>query len=200
LKFEYIPTQAMGARPILKKRPFVTKLVDQGLAIGARNVADLDAGSVFPGYKARSFLDLVAPCRQFDSYQRTSYFDCAFQPGSIDKVTLFGLRPPELRFVNRMTKFWTFFTRDVIKDYSSAKDIDSQTTVVHCLLDADYSRCAWIDAMGYRIRVRKLAVPKVLKCLEAYQLGGENERMIGLDFGSIQLYECTVQLFKRLDE
>jgi hypothetical protein len=53
--------------------------------------------------------------------------------------------------------------------------------------------------MGYRVRVRRLALPKLLKYLAAYQPHEENHEIIRPYFGSAHLYKCTIQLFKWLD-
>jgi hypothetical protein len=49
--------------------------------------------------------------------------------------------------------------------------------------------------LGYIVQVRRL-----LKYLAAYQPHEGNHEIIWSDFGSAHLYECTVQLFKWLDE
>jgi hypothetical protein len=50
LKYEYVPTQPMAERPILKKKSYVTRMIEQGRISnnGIRGPCDLDAGAVFP--------------------------------------------------------------------------------------------------------------------------------------------------------
>jgi hypothetical protein len=81
--FEYIPTQPMGLRPVLKMAPFIKRLKKVGDASpDARRVQDLDARKVFPGYRSRmNDLSLLGE-RQYDHFQVISYLDSVFQPGA----------------------------------------------------------------------------------------------------------------------
>ena len=94
--FEYTPTQEMSMRPILRMKPFIKNLQSRGEAPeSARRPADLDASHIFPNHCARLHLKFGKE-RQFDKCQIITYKDCAFQPGSIDQITMFGLRCPEV--------------------------------------------------------------------------------------------------------
>jgi hypothetical protein len=118
--FLFIPTQQMALRPMIKKTPAITNYQKQGLAsIEARGPSDLNANQVFPGLKVRQDCEFPKG-RQFDNFQCISYLDSVFQPGSIDRVTAFGLRPPELRFVTRMSKCWKFFVWTPMPGHASA--------------------------------------------------------------------------------
>ena len=195
-KYEFIPTQPMAMRPILKKSPFVEQYISEGnVRPGApRGPPDLNANVIFPGDQARRAKRLVS-FRLYDHYQVTTYLDAALQPGSLDRVTLFGLRPPELKFLKRITKYWTLFTRSKQRDYFKAKDSDQKASVLIELLHQDIQQCPWIDGLGYEIRVRRLAVPIVLRYIDDITDGN-----IVTDFGSIANRNHMRNLFQKLHQ
>jgi hypothetical protein len=170
--FEYIPTQPMGLRPVLKKAPFINRLKTAGDASAdARHVQDLDASKVFPGYRSRNDLSLLGE-RQYDRFQVISYLDSVFQPGAVDRVTIFGLRPPELRWVKRITLYYTLFTREPLFGYHG-KDCDYQTEHLKTILHRKYNLCPWIDGMGFRVQVRAAGVAKLLQYCQDRSLSEE---------------------------
>ncbi len=74
-KFEYIPTQNMAARPILKRTPLIRKLKATGqVPVYARQQTAVNAGTTFPSYRARKSLKFPS-CRNFDSYQTVLFLD-----------------------------------------------------------------------------------------------------------------------------
>ena len=165
-KFEYIPTQNMAARPILKKTPIIRKLKATGqVPVYARRPTDLNAGTTFPGYRARKSREFPS-FRNFDDYQKVLYLDSVFQPGSLDKVTIFGLRPPELRWVDKLSLYIAIFARKPLKSYH-VKDVDAQATYLTTILDFDQRKCPWIDATGNQIYIRVAGIQKALDYLRA---------------------------------
>jgi predicted GIY-YIG superfamily endonuclease len=163
-KFEYIPTQNMAARPMLKRTPVIQKLKATGqVPVYARRHTDLNAGTTFPGYRARKSQEFAA-YRNFDNYQRVLFLDSFFQPGSLDKVTIFGLRPPELRWVDKLSLYFSIFARKPLKGYH-AKDVDAQATHLIPLLHQDQRKCPWIDATGNQIYIRAAGIQKALRYL-----------------------------------
>jgi predicted GIY-YIG superfamily endonuclease len=160
-KFEYIPTQNMANRPILKKTPLIQKLKATGqVPVYARRQTDLNAGTTFPCYRARKSQKFPS-CRNFDSYQQVLFLDSIFQPGSLDKVAIFGLRPPELRWVDKLSLYFTVFTRKPLKSYH-AKDVDAQATYLMTLLHHDQRKCPWIDGTGNQIYIKVTGIQKAL--------------------------------------
>lgn len=194
-KDEYIPTSPMGMRPVLRKTALVMKLKMQGDVPGnAEGPADLDVGRVFPNYRARVEMRF-SDSRQFDSFQQITYMDAAFQSGSMDRVTIFGLRCPELRWFKRVPKYFIYFVFEPLKEYKDAKDCDHQTTVLLKILKERYKDCPWVDGMGRLAKVRKLAVPKILDYLQT-----DGKDYIEEDFGTQQHYDEVLFLFKTLNE
>jgi hypothetical protein len=194
-KYEYVPTQPMAERPILKKKSYVTRMIEQGRISnnGIRGPCDLDAGSVFPCFRARKNLELSGSL-QFDPYQVLSFLDNAFQPGSADRITMFGLRDPALRWVQRPPKYLTWFTLNPIPDYVRAIDADCKTQVLTRLLSSVFEHSIWVDGLGQQIKVRKAAVPKILDYIEAIP-----ERHVLSDFGSFYQRDRVQALFRKLN-
>ena len=192
--FEFIPTQPMAMRPVIKKTASIRSYQKQSLvSIEANNPSDLNANQVFPGYKVRHDLQF-SKGRQFDNFQLISYLDSVFQPASLDKVTVFGLRPPELRFVTRLTKYWTFFVRTTIPGYSKAsKSYGDQIDLLATSLEQQYSNCIWIDGLGHQVKIRRVAVPAMLSFIKAVPAQYTNQ-----DFGSKEQRVATEDLFKEL--
>ena len=163
-KFEYIPTQNMASRPMLKKKPLIQKLKETGqVPVHARRQTDLNAGTTFPSYRARKSKQF-SPCRNFDNYQKVLFLDSIFQPGSLDKVTIFGLRPPELRWADKLSLYFALFSRKPLKGYHT-KDMDAQATYLITLLHHDQRKCPWIDATGNQIYIRVAGIQKALHYL-----------------------------------
>jgi predicted GIY-YIG superfamily endonuclease len=193
LKFVYVPTGPMAERPMLKKSPYVNKLIEQQkVRPDARGPRDLDTLSIFANLKARQ--DLHFPLsRQYDDYQVITFKDAVFQSGAIDRVTAFGLRPLELRFMKSVPKYWIYFTREPMSLQS--KDMDIQLQELKQLLTLSIWHCPWIDAFGYSLKVRKDAVPKVLQFIKNIP-----STYTTTDFGSEPNRRITTQLFQRLSD
>ena len=192
--FIYIPTQQMAVRAIMKKTPGIISYQKQGLASkDATGPSDLDSNRVFSGQKVRE--DCGFPTvRKFDDFQIVSYLDSMFQPGSVDRVTAFGLRPPELRFMTRLSKYWTFFVRTPTPGYAKvSQSYEGQKDLLSTLLDLEYSNCIWIDGLGYRIMIRRQAISSILKFIEDIP-----EEYTIQDFGSQEQKDTTSTLFREL--
>jgi hypothetical protein len=130
---------------------------------------------------------------QFDPYQVLSFLDNAFQPGSADRITMFGLQDPALRWVQRPPKYITWFTRNLIPAYVRAVDADSKTQVLTRLLSSVFEHSIWVDGLGQQIKVRKAAVPKILDYIQAIL-----ERHVLADYGSFYQRDRVRALFRKL--
>ena len=92
--------------------------------------------------------------------------DIALSDVSVDMITIFGIRPPELRFVQRPELFYKWFYRtkepiikgDIKKQLESLRD---------SYLHWDVHESAWIDGLGHQLFVRPKAVTQVLDWLHA---------------------------------
>jgi hypothetical protein len=192
-KFVYIPTGPMAERPMLKRSPFINSLIEQQrVHTNARSPQDLDTSAVFANFKARQELGFPLS-RQFDDYQVITFKDAAFQCGSIDRITAFGLRPPELRFMKSVPKYWTYFVRESMS--LQKNDLDLQVQDFKKLLTFSIWTCPWIDALGYRITIRRNAATKVLQFIKDIPFVHTIT-----DFGSQDNRQKTTQLFQQLSD
>ncbi|MHA7927462.1 MAG: GIY-YIG nuclease family protein [Marinobacter sp.] len=163
-KYINIPTQAMGHRPTIGKTADVVNLARKGYIPGnVSNVDDLDPGFSFPCFIARFNLKWKAPTMQFDDFQCTTYLDALFQPSSMDKITLFSLRPPELSFVDNPALYFIWFDRSSLEGVRG-KNVLIQTQVIQQELMKKYPQ--WIDGTGCCVRVRELAVAKICERIQ----------------------------------
>ena len=89
--------------------------------------------------------------RQLSTNQLLLLQDVQASDLSPDKITIFGLRPPELLFVDEVRLYFSWFVRSKLKAKKSCS--------VHSLfLKANYLASPWVDALGYRVLLRMSAV------------------------------------------
>ena len=73
-----------------------------------------------------------------------------------DKVTVFGLRPPELLFIDKMKEYFSWFVRSKT---SRTKSVSSHES----LLSKNLGKSHWVDCLGYVVKLRPCAVPEFIK-------------------------------------
>ena len=147
-QFTYVPTQPMAMRPVQKVKACAKKLINRGdVDKKSKFPSDLDASRMFPNFEARKRLHFPAH-RQFDPFQIMTYKDAIFQPNRLDKVTMFGLRCPELRWIKRLPKYLTYFVFERMSECDNAKDCDMQTQCIGNVISNKSAETQWMDAMG----------------------------------------------------
>ena len=80
---------------------------------------------------------------------------------SIDKITKFSIRPPELKgIVRNPCNYFRWFKMEtsVISDTLLRDD--------ETLLNIDMFQSCWIDGMQHAVRVRKKAIPEVIQYIQ----------------------------------
>ena len=161
--FEYIPTLPMGMRPMLKSKSIAQRIIQRSTSTHR----DLDASDLFSGYIIRK-KEYNNVLRQYDMYQQVTYLDAINTPGSIDKVTIFSLRPPELLFVRKLSWYFTLFCRE---PYMTTLQNNPKDNIekLQKAIQPEYEKCEWIDAMGYRLKIRAKAVPILVEHLKTKQ-------------------------------
>ena len=166
-QFVHIPTVPLEERPAFdRKRPF-TRLKEEGVvpeATTAERPQDLDAADVIPSYKVRNLeLDNELPLwRQVGTVESLMLRDQCLAPQTVDAITLFGIRPPELRFVRRPRLYFRWFYRDTAgKKGSFKKALDVQREAANPKLMESY----WVDGSDCRVYVRPFAVREILEYL-----------------------------------
>jgi hypothetical protein len=102
LKSVFVPTSCMADRPVVEKRE--TSRFDP-------IQTELDIGDLCPTEEAGRMLRFPL-WRQIDRFQKMTFVDAFYQPYSYDKVMLFSMRPPELKFVRHIKMYYIWFERD----------------------------------------------------------------------------------------
>ena len=75
---------------------------------------------------------------------------------STDSITLYGVRPPELFFINNPVDYLVWFSRcELVTKEQLEKFIVE-----------DISLCHWIDGTNHRIRIRYPAISKVVMFMQ----------------------------------
>ena len=96
--------------------------------------------------------------RQFTENQRLLVQCCDRNSLHHDKISLFGLRPPELReLVPRLGYYYEWFV--------TSDDVLDRDDII-AGLDPDIRKCKWIDALGREVWMRKCALPRIREHLQ----------------------------------
>ena len=125
---------------------------------------DLDAGNVIASYKVRNLeLDEKLPLwRQVGSMESLVLRDQCLAIHTVDAVTLFGIGPPELRFVRTLRKYFRWFYRAPDrKKITFKKVLDLQRAGANPIL----TQCCWVDGSDCRVYMRPFVAREILEYL-----------------------------------
>jgi hypothetical protein len=101
IEFVHISTVPLEERPAFDRVAPITKFQQHGwFASNGRNITDIDTHAVIPSHAARTNKSRWPHWRRFKESALIIAADQMVCPLSIDTVTIFGLRPPELLFIN----------------------------------------------------------------------------------------------------
>ena len=87
-----------------------------------------------------------------------------------DKVTVFGLRPPELLVVQKMKDYFSWFVRSKCKTKNSLSSHES-------LLNKNLEKSSWVDCLGYVVKLRPCAIQEFIKLCQMKVTNDENRQM-----------------------
>jgi len=120
--------------------------------------------------------------RMFTTTQVEKIEDDLQSPLSTDAVTIFGMRPPELRFVMRQSDYFRWFSfAKQSGDLSTLVSYCQTSLSLNCLKES-----LWVDARTYHVQIRRLAIPQI----QAYILTAPD-----VDFGGIDAKQQMQALF-----
>ena len=77
---------------------------------------------------------------------------------SIDTVSLFGIRPPELHFILQPSLYFCWFYRDQTSQFPAP----TARTMLLEVLSHDLQKSEWRDGTNCQVFVRSLALPEIL--------------------------------------
>jgi hypothetical protein len=182
--FEYLPTTPLGERTGVKISPKQEMRFRNSLCPQDLSSAEYIATYVVRNKEQRH---LMKEWQRLAPSETIILRDAALSDVSIDKITIFGVRPPELRFVRKPELYYKWFFR-------SADPLDGnlsrQLDVVRKEINSDVELSAWIDGLGYPVYARPKAVPDILKCLRAMN---DDKDFYCLDHIKPTLFTCTAR-------
>jgi len=144
---------------------------------------DVSATDVIAAYKIRNETLTLPEWRKISRSQELILKDLLFSPISVDKITVFGVRPPELGFVGHVGLYFRWFVREKAVSHGKAEELHEQ------LVDYDVMKTAWVDGLNCRIRVRSRAIPEILKYINEPGRRDRTERIVCRLF--LMLHECV---------
>ena len=192
--FVLSPTLCLQERPGVIKSGGAPLKLQRGVPVETQ-VRDVAYGGQLVGAKLRE--DLNFPVyRQFTDNQKILMADSLFQPLNLDAVTLFGMRPPELLFIERIPNWvqWTVRKKVTLprkargntKSHDAVDGVENDNngssrpdSVSARLLSGDVINSAFVDGMEFKILFRPPAVPEVLNLIsELVDDGDASERIL----------------------
>ena len=167
LQFIHIPTVPLEERPAFDRtRPF-TRLKEEGVVsedAAEDRPQDLDAADVIAAYKVRNLEsdDQLPLWRQVGALESLLLRDQCLSPQTVDAITLFGIRPPELRFVRQPRLYFRWFYRDVQHRAGCFKEaLDVQREAAN----PNLAESCWVDGSNCRVYMRPFAAREILEYL-----------------------------------
>ena len=193
IKFEYIPTQPYEERAGVERKSSrldaIIKKYEHLRNDLQRNA--LTAIKTIPSYHAHSRLPNVPTWRNFLPTQLKKAEDELASKIDTDRVTKFGLRPPELRFVMNLPKYFRWFELTPIKG-----DLKDQIEYCGKHIVSNYTICTWIDGLANHVKVRVLAIPEIILYIQQLDLSHLNTDLQAAHSQKI----CALGHFKFLND
>lgn len=157
--FFSIPTVPLEQRPAHEKRnakggtslPSPGEHSMAGVGIGQGNLN-------FVSDTIRKQLNLPH-WRQFTDNEATIIQDALTSPLSLDAITIYSCRPPELRFINSPVLYFKYFTRVSHRP----RNTHTGKTTTENLVKEDASRSGWVDGLDCQILVKPPAIKLVMR-------------------------------------
>jgi len=164
IKFRHISTHPMEERAAYEKRPILKRLQEEGLADNdVHSPTDLDESRTIPSHIVRERIRNLPSWRKHTPTELILLRDQIISPLSLDSVTTFGIRPPELRFIRDQSRYFRWFVRKQGKAKMTTADA---VEMFEKALDGNYSNTGWIDGTNCRIYVRRAALPEIVEYME----------------------------------
>ena len=128
--------------------PTVPKEFRSGIVTEKRFSNNVKLGATFmEGIRVRKHVLQLPKHRQFTRTQIFLLADVETSSISPDKVTVFGLRPPELLFVSKLKNYYSWFVRCKPQTKKSISNHE-------VFLKRNLRRSCWVDALGYLVKLR----------------------------------------------
>jgi hypothetical protein len=149
----------------------------------------LSAVNCVASHKVRNQSSVLTPFplwRQFTATQISVIEDDLESPLFVNPVTLFSIRPPELRFVMEQKPFLRWFKRTPF-----VGNLEEQLGYCEQQLNShDICFSAWIDGQTGHLRIRKMGIPEIVTYINTCPIQ---------DFGGLQGKQLTLTHFQLLE-
>ena len=180
LEYVDVPTVPMEDRAGFDREKPILQYGD--LAQRNNGPNDISSTDVIPAYKVRNEILRLCTWRKISRSQELILKDVLFSPISVDKITIFGVRPPELGFVGHVGNYFRWFVRE------KAVRQDKAVRFHKIMVNYDVMETAWVDGLNCRIRVRPLAIKEILEYINDPERRQRTPRIVCRLF--LNLQEC----------
>ncbi|KAF4650251.1 hypothetical protein FOL47_001334, partial [Perkinsus chesapeaki] len=131
---------------------------------------------VRPGNQAEEVSAIMArhalhfpPVRQYTDAQRLTIVDSNTSNITVDSVSIFSSRPPELKFLNTLVDYFECVVRLPIPKSAQNDAEGNPVNPQQALLNISIPDCPWIDGFDKQIRIIPAQLPRVRQCAVAYR-------------------------------
>jgi DNA replication protein DnaC len=159
INFCYLTTRALGERAGFKMRSRAT----HGSFPQDLNSTDYIATYVIRNHD-EEFSRRAQEWQKLAPSETIILRDMAFSDVTIDKISIFGIRPPELRFVRHAELYYKWFHREptpVLEGNLREQLEQLRRGLIHW----NVAESAWVDGLGHQIFVRPKAIAQILEYL-----------------------------------
>lgn len=180
IDFVHVATVPLEERPAVDRKLPLNALKRQKIVGGSINrSSDLDESKTIPPMIIRmgSGGHLFRAMPYWRRYRPSDIViakDQMFSPYSLDTVTVFGLRPPELSFIYSQSLYSRWFKRERIpltkRDLKDKNHFEAALQYCCDNLSVTYERCAWIDSTTSLVKLRAAALSDIIKYVQACPL------------------------------
>ena len=143
LDFKNLPTMPLEHRPGFDK----VATLQQSRGPPAHHCpGDLVASDFVEAMWVCDAMQQLPPWWQFTELEQLILLNNLYSTMLVDKMTVFGMRPPELQFVNNQRLYYWWFHR--------SKPVAHGLTAVdlhEAALSFDYAECGWVDGLNATI-------------------------------------------------
>jgi hypothetical protein len=140
LEFVDIATVPMEDRAGFDRDKPINKFKNGGRV--PRGPSDVSTTDVIPAYKVHNETFRLPEWRKISRTQELILKDLLFCPISVDKITVFGVRPPELAFVGHVGNYFRWFQREQAVPHRKAEELHEE------LIDYDVMKTGWVDGLN----------------------------------------------------
>jgi hypothetical protein len=169
IKFVHVPTVPLEDRPGIQCLPPLRTLERLNIlpCNRARTLEDVDIAQAIPTCAVQQHLyqetdGRFQQWRTISSFEEITLKDQLFSPITIDSITLFGIRPPELRFVSNPAQYFLWFWRN---PSSRVTPTMIRTTLLN-VLSTRLTWSEWRDGTNSHILVRSCALVEINNFLD----------------------------------